>query len=378
MKDIKPQIAGRSKPDRQRQLLYALPQIILLLDGQNGIQYANAKAELYFNTSRSMLEKLRLEDLFHFDSPIVSLVDQVRRQHSGISEYNVEIGSIRHKASELMDLQVTTMAGEEGLIILVMQPRSIAQKIERQLAHQGAARSVSGLAAMLAHEIRNPLSGIRGAAQLLEGALSPEDRALTTLICDETDRIKRLVDRMEVFGTNKVQSAEPINVHSVLTHVISVARSGFAKDIEFIELYDPSLPPLQGDRDLLVQLFLNLIKNAAEALNGIRKQGKIWLTTSYRPGVSFIVPGSSNRTPLPLQITVEDNGPGVPDDISGYLFDPFVTTKSSGSGLGLALVAKIVRDHGGIVEYERNGDRTVFKVLFPHLTKQRGSQRGGN
>lgn len=369
MKDTPPASMAKSKVDLQRQLLYTLPQIVLLLDHANRIQYANAKAEFYFNTSRTMLERLGLEDLFHFSSPIVSLVEQVRRNQSGINEYNVEIGSIRHKTSELMDLQVSHMAGEEGALIVVLQPRSIAQKIERQLAHQGAARSVSGLAAMLAHEIRNPLSGIRGAAQLLESSLSSEDRALTTLICEETDRIKRLVDRMEIFGTNKISAPEQINIHSVLSHVINVARSGFAKDAEFIELYDPSLPLLSGERDLLVQLFLNLVKNASEALSGTRKQGKIWLTTSYRPGVSFIVPGSSSRTPLPLQITVEDNGAGVPPEIAACLFDPFVTTKSGGTGLGLALVAKIVRDHGGIIEYEREGDRTVFKVLFPHLTK---------
>lgn len=377
MKDTKPQSPAKIKADRQRQLLYALPQIVLLLDEQNAILYANAKAEFYFNTSRIVLERLRLEDLFHFDSPIISLVDQVRRQQGGISEYNVEIGSIRHKAAELMDLQVTSMVGEEGSIILVLQPRSIALKIERQLAHQGAARSVSGLAAMLAHEIRNPLSGIRGAAQLLENSLEAEDRALTSLICEETDRIKRLVDRMEVFGTNKIQAPELINIHSVLSHVISVARSGFAKDIEFIELYDPSLPHLSGDRDLLVQLLLNLVKNAAEALAGTRKQGKVWLTTSYRPGVSFIVPGALTKTPLPLQITIEDNGPGVPEDITPFLFDPFVTTKSSGTGLGLALVAKIVKDHGGIVEYERLNERSIFKVLFPHLTKQKTYSHGG-
>lgn len=357
------------------QLLHALPQIVMAVGKNNQIEYANAKAELYFNASSTILLRMMLEDLFHFDSPILSLVNQVQRGQSGINEYNVEIGSIRHKTSEFMDLQVTPLCLDEPLVIVVMQPRTIAQKIERQLAHRGAARSVTGLASMLAHEIRNPLSGIRGAAQLLESSIDQEDRTLTTLICDETDRISRLVGRMEIFGDNNVSDHEMINIHAVLGHVLQVAKTGFAKDIEIIEDYDPSLPKLVGSRDLLVQMFLNLIKNAAESVSGSRMRAKIWLTTSYRPGVSFTVPGSRNKTNLPLQITIEDNGPGVPDDIRAILFDPFVTTKASGTGLGLALVAKTVKDHGGIIEYEQINERTIFKVLLPHQKTDKHSSK---
>lgn len=359
-------VTSSSNSDLQSQILYSLPQIVIAVNENNHVCYANAKAELYFNTSSTGLMRLTLEDLFHFDSPILSLVNQVRKAIGGIIEYNVEIGSIRHKNSELMDLQVTPLSFEAGSILVVMQPRSIAQKIERQLTHRGAARSVSGMAAILAHEIRNPLSGIRGAAQLLDSVIEPEERTLTHLICEETDRISRLVDRMEVFGASKVDDGEEINIHSVLVHVLNLAKSGFARDVEFIENYDPSLPKVRGNRDLLIQCFLNLIKNAAEAVLQSRKKGRIWLTTSYRPGVSFIVPGTRSRTSLPLQITIEDNGPGIPDDITSYLFDPFVTTKVSGSGLGLALVAKTIKDHGGIIEYQRLDERTVFKVLLPH------------
>ena len=238
-----------------------------------------------------------------------------------------------HKANELMDLQVAPMSLDEETVIIVMQPRTIAQKIERQLAHRGAARSVTGLASMLAHEIRNPLSGIRGAAQLLESSIVQEDRPLTTLIVDETDRISRLVGRMEIFGDNNLADHKMINIHEVLGHVLQVANNGFAQDLELIENYDPSLPKLLGSRDLLVQMFINLVKNAAEAVSGARTHAKIWVTTSYRPGVSFTVPGSRTKTNLPLQITIEDNGPGVPDDIRSFLFDPFVTTKASGTGL---------------------------------------------
>jgi two-component system nitrogen regulation sensor histidine kinase GlnL len=236
--------------------------------------------------------------------------------------------------------------------------------MDRQLTHRSAARSVIALAAMLAHEIKNPLSGIRGAAQLLEQSAQDDDRALTRLICDETDRIVSLVDRMEVFSDERPVDRTPVNIHSVLDRVKAVAKAGFGRNIKITENYDPSLPAVYANRDQLVQVFLNLIKNAAEAVAD-RPDGEIILTTAYRPGIRLSVAGSREKISLPLEFCVIDNGPGVPADLLPHLFDPFITTKTNGTGLGLALVAKIIGDHGGIVECDSQNHRTTFRVLMP-------------
>jgi two-component system nitrogen regulation sensor histidine kinase GlnL len=292
-------------------------------------------------------------------------VEQVQRNGTTVNEYGVDLGSFRFEAPKLVDLYGGPVSEMPGRVLIMLQQRSMAQMIERQLTHRGAARSVSGLAAVLAHEIKNPLSGIRGAAQLLESERTDSDRTLTQLICAESDRICKLVDRMEIFGDERPLLREPVNIHDVLDHVKHIARTGFARQIKIVENYDPSLPPVPGSRDKLIQVYLNLIKNAAEAIGEERADGQITLTTSFRPGVRLSVPGSQARVSLPLEIAVEDNGGGVPPDLMPHLFDPFVTTKPSGTGLGLALVAKIVGDHGGIIECDSRPRQTIFRTLMP-------------
>ena len=351
-------------------LLSVLPHPVLVLGDDDRVVYANAAAESFFSLSLGVLKRQMLADIIAFTSPLAALVGQVRRTGATVNEYGIEVGLPRSGTQKLVDVFAGTMPDHPGLIVLMLQQRSMAHMIERQLTHRAAARSVSGLAAVLAHEIKNPLSGIRGAAQLLEPGLKDDDRALTQLICTETDRIRNLVDRMEVFGDERPVGDEPVNIHQVLDHVKRLAQTGFADGIKFAVEFDPSLPPLAGNRDKLIQAFLNLVKNAAEAIEEGRELGRITLRTAFKPGMRLGMPGSGARVSLPLMIEVEDTGPGVPDVLKPHLFDPFVTTKRTGTGLGLALVAKIIGDHGGVIECESVPKQTVFRVLLP-LQEQR-------
>jgi len=346
-------------------LLDALPHPVMMVSADGSIANANAAAESFFEASVTLLRRHTLRELVPFGSPLLSLVEQVRSRGAAVNEYKVDLGTPRNPGERLVDLHVAPVPERPDHVVVMLQERTIADKMDRQLTHRGAARSVIALAAMLAHEIKNPLSGIRGAAQLLEQSVGDEDRSLTQLICEEADRIVKLVDRMEVFTDQRPIEREPVNVHAVLEHVKRLTQSGFARHIKFIEDYDPSLPAVLANRDQLIQVFLNLVKNAAEAIGEEAADGEICLSSSFRPGVRLAVPGSKARIALPLQFCVRDNGPGVPEDLLPHLFDPFVTTKPSGSGLGLALAAKIVGDHGGIIECESQPRRTVFRVLMP-------------
>ena len=333
-------------------VLNALPLPVIIVASDGKIADANVAAESFFEQSVTHLRRQMLRELVPFGSPLLSLVDQVRNRGGAVNEYKVDLSTPRNPGDRLVDLYVAPLPERPDHVVVMLQERTIAEKMDRQLTHRGAARSVSALAAMLAHEIKNPLSGIRGAAQLLEQSAGDDDRTLTRLICDEADRIVKLVDRMEVFSDERPVEREPVNIHVVLEHVKRLAQSGFARGIKFVEVYDPSLPPVLANRDQLVQVFLNLVKNAAEAVREDATDGEIQITTAFRPGVRLSLPGLKTRVSLPLEFCIKDNGPGVPEDLLPHLFDPFVTTKPTGTGLGLALAAKIVGDHGGIIECE--------------------------
>ena len=358
-------------------LLDALSEAIVVVDTEGLIHYANLSAEQFFGVGRTRLVGHPLHEFVPEDTPLFSLLEQVQSTGGAVAENGVTLASPRI-GNRFCALRLSPIVDSEGLVAVSLVEQTIARNIDRQMSHRSAARSVSALAAMLAHEVKNPLSGIRGAAQLLEENAGEQDRVLTRLICDEADRIVALVNRMEVFSDERPLERAAVNIHTVLEHVRKVAQSGFARKIRFVERYDPSLPPVYGNRDQLVQVFLNLIKNAAEAAP--ESGGEITLTTSYQHGVRMALPGGDVRRHLPLLVTVQDNGDGIPEDLQSNLFDPFVTSKVNGTGLGLALVAKLIGDHGGTIEFDSQPRRTVFKVSLPMYddSKHEGSKLTGN
>ncbi len=343
-------------------ILNALPAPVVVVDGEDRIALVNPAAEQFFGGGANTLLGRALSVLLPEDSAVAALVRQARGEGRSISESAATIDTpkagVRHVSVEVAPL------GEAcASVVISLHERAIARKLDRQLGHRNAARSVAAMAALLAHEVKNPLSGIRGAAQLLEQNAGEEDRAMTRLICEETDRIVALVDRMNLFADDGPMVRRAINIHEVLDRVAEIAAAGFAQGLQIAKNYDPSLPPVAGHRDLLVQALLNLVKNAAEVVPP--HHGRIELRTRYRQGVRLAVPGSGARVELPLEVSVIDNGPGVGAELAARLFEPFVSSKSEGRGLGLPLVAKVVGDHGGVVEFDSEPGATVFRLMLP-------------
>jgi len=341
------------------ELFAALPVATLLLDPQGRVARANAACEHLLNHSERAMLGQRFETVLE---PPPEYRD--RRDGHGFAAFDVEIEPTRSPKLKV-DLIEAMVTDHPGWRVVTLHHVPASHRLAAGVERTAGARAAIGAAAMLAHEIKNPLSGIRGAAQLLRTG-NDGDAELTQLITDEVDRIAALIDRMQDFTDTRPLKIDPTNIYPLLAHVRRVATSGFGREVIFEERFDPSLPPVLIDSDAFQQVMINLLKNAAEALAGTR-EARITLATAYRHGMSVSTGPGRPRQPLPIEILVIDNGPGAPADIAGHLFEPFVSGKPEGKGLGLPLVEKLVRDMRGIVQYAREGEppETVFRILLP-------------
>jgi two-component system nitrogen regulation sensor histidine kinase GlnL len=344
------------------------PEPALVVDRDGGLVAVNEAAEALFGHGLSLLARGRFRAALPPGSVLVSLLDRAISEGALVREHGVEVNLFGQPPFEA-DGAAAPLG--DGSVLLTLHVKGVLG-VDRG-ADAAGLRSVVGLGKMLAHEIKNPLAGIRGAAQLLKTGASAVDQPLAQLIVDETDRIRRLVDRMEAFSDNAPTPREPVNIHQVLDRVRALVANGVADGLQLKESYDPSLPPVWGDEDHLIQIFLNLTKNAAEAAH-MRGDGRgaISIHTAWRPGVRVRGADGKTSSGAPIEVRVIDNGPGVPTTLRDHLFQPFVTTKANGTGLGLALVTKLVTAHGGLIDFESEPGRTVFRVLLP-IAPQNGA-----
>ena len=366
-------------------VLSGLTYPVIALDGQNHIVLINPAGEEFFKAGRSTLLQTDLAQYIDPDHPVFAMIRRVRTTRASISDQGIEFHSAK-LGQRLVNLQVSAMpdfnGGESnsisGGVIIAIQERALAERLRGQHQFRGAARSMTSLSALLAHEIKNPLAGIRGAAELLK-SWHPDPDALTGLIISETDRIAALLTRMESLAGGKDIDRAPVNIHEVINHCITLAQNSFGQGFDIVSLFDPSLPDTEGDRDLLIQSLLNLIKNACEASD---KKHKIIIRTFYNLGVHYAVARQAGQAVAPLVIEIEDHGNGISPELKEHIFDPFVTNKSQGTGLGLALVASTIADHGGTIDVTSQKGKTIFRIGLPmsergNITPSADQTKGG-
>ena len=356
-------------------VLDALPYPVIILDNNNYFVWLNHVGETFFNSSLAIIIGASAEEYFNSDSVLFKMISRVKQTASSLSEHSVTLSLPRLKDT-IVNIQVGPFYSNNEFIVISLQKNTLEQVTKSRTHFKGAALSMSKVTALLAHEIRNPLAGIKGAAQLLELELGQENQELSKLIVTETDRIIKLLERIEKLSTDKPLQLEHINIHEVLDHCLMVSGSSFGRHLIYKRDFDPSLPLIFADRDLLIQLFLNLFKNASEAT---KKNDFLFVKTSYALSTPHSASNQHGLNQLPLQIDVIDTGSGISPELQGYVFEPFISSKLNGSGLGLALVASVVSEHGGAIEVRSGAGETHFKINLPiDVTSSLQSFKGEN
>ena len=311
-----------------------------------------------------MLLEKSIESILPFSSPILSLIDNSLNTETTFKEYRVDLSTPISGSHKDVDVEVTPVIGSDNYYQIILIEGFNEKKLILQNENQKNKIAMSNMSQILAHEVKNPLSGIRGAAQILEKNVESHETIMTDLIITEVDRIRRLVDNLQIFDASTPIDLRPINIHSILRHVKDVMINSSNKEIKIKEVFDPSIPDVIGNEDQLIQVFINLIKNSIEAFsNEPDSDNEIILSTNYEHGYIVKEKSSEERVKLPIKISVMDNGPGISDSISQEIFQPFVSTKKVGQGgLGLSIVSKIISDHNGSIELDLTDQGTKFII----------------
>lgn len=359
-------MTGR-QPPADETLWASLPVPALLIGPGGRIEAVNPAGEVFLNQSVRVLCNASLGERLFIDAPLEEAFARVRASRAGVFLNDVNVGT-GEKAAVQCNVQIGPLADDPGRLLLLIEPRDIAERLGQAQSVKRAAKSAIGMAEMLAHEIKNPLAGIAGAAQLLSMGLKGDDLELTELIVAETRRIVTLLEQVEQFGDVRPPERSAVNIHDVLDRARRSAAVGFGAQMRFREEYDPSLPPAWADADQLLQVFLNLLKNAAEAAG---PEGGVITLRSFYDHALRLRHGDGPGRPAPLQVEIIDDGPGLPPDLAADVFEPFVSGRENGTGLGLALISKIISEHDGWIAVESAPGRTVFRVSLPRAPREK-------
>lgn len=343
----------------------SLPTPAIILDADDCIRDVNPVAETFLNAScKSLVGKPAWEKIY-VEPDLSDSVARVRAAQSPMFVNSVDVGTSSRRPVSC-NIQIGPLADRPDHVLVLLENRELVGRMNRAMSSKTAAKSAIGMAEMLAHEIKNPLAGITGAAQLISMNANAEDRELTDLIVAETRRVLKLLEQVEDFGNVRPPERRPVNIHDVLDRARKSASVSFAAHMNLVEDYDPSLPPTWADPDQLQQVIVNLMKNAAEAG---QSGGTIRLRTFYEASLK-VRRADGQGTAAPLQIEVVDDGPGIPPELQQDVFEPFVSGRENGTGLGLALISKIVADHDGWIAVESKPGRTAFRVSLPVVPRE--------